>query len=85
MKASVCGILIILTVALGVYTAAGAEPNNKESKKPAGTGSKSTSPLMDKIKEVGNDASKGIHRATQGVRNIGDKAGKKTKEPMKEK
>ena len=83
-------ILIILIVALGIYAAAfGAEPDNKQSKKPdgaaAGKDSKSTSPLMDKIKEVGNEASKGIHRATQGVRDIGDKAGKKTKEPIKEK
>ncbi len=48
-------------------------------------GSKSPSPLVDKIKEVGNEASKGIHRATQPVRDIGDKTGKKTKTPEKEK
>jgi hypothetical protein len=89
MSTSVCRILIILTAALGFYAVAGAAPDNKQSKKSddaaVGKSSKSTSPLMDKIKEVGNDASKGIHRATQGVRNIGDKAGKKTKEPIKEK
>jgi hypothetical protein len=89
-NASVSRILTILIVALGLYAVtAGAEPNNKQSKKPDGAAvaksSKSTSSLMDKIKEVGNDASKGIHRATQGVRNIGDKAGKTTKEPTKEK
>ncbi len=90
MNASICRILTILIVALGLYSVvAAAEPNNKENKKPGDTavdkGSKSTSSLMDKIKEVGNDASKGIHRASQGVRNAGDKAGKKTKGPEKEK
>ena len=90
MNASIGRILTILFVALGLYSSINAaEPNDKQSKKPAGTavdkGSTSTSSLMDKIKEVGNDASRGIHRASQGVRNAGDKAGKKTKGPEKEK
>jgi uncharacterized protein YoxC len=36
--------------------------------------------VMDKIKEVGNEASKGINRASQGFRDLADKATKKTKE-----
>jgi hypothetical protein len=89
MNVCLARIVITLTVSLGLLAgAAWAEPDTKPSKKPAATadrkGSKSSS-LIEKIKEVGNEASKGIHRASQGVRNIGDKAGKKTKEPIKEK
>ena len=87
MNASVSRILILLTVALGLSTASATEPKNKQSKKAEGTAvgksSKSTSPLMDKIREVGNDASKGIHRATQGVRDVADKAGKNSKDAEK--
>jgi hypothetical protein len=88
MNASVWRILIVLTTALGLYAAdANAEPNTKESKKPdaeAGVkGSKSNSSFVDKIREIGNDVSQGIHRATQGVRDVGDKAGKKTKDQEK--
>ena len=90
MKTCLCRIFIICTVILGLYTAAsGAEPNDKQSKKSGGTAvgkdSKSNSPLIDKIKEVGNAVSEGVHRATQPIRDIGDKAGKTTKEPIKEK
>jgi hypothetical protein len=41
--------------------------------------------VMDKIKEVGNEASKGINRASQGFRDIFDKATTKSKEPNKAK
>ena len=90
MNASIGRILIILLLAQGAcFAVDAAEPNNKQTPKEGGTAvdksSKKTSPLMDKIKEVGNDVSRGINRASQGVRNVGDKAGKKTKDSEKEK
>ena len=41
--------------------------------------------VMDKIKEVGNEASKGINRASQGFRDLFDKGTKQSKEPSKAK
>ncbi len=87
MKISLYRIFIIFTLVSGIAAAVVAETNTKRGNKPgpapADKGSQSTSPLVDKIREVGNEASKGIHRATQGIRDIGDKVGKKTKDPEK--
>jgi hypothetical protein len=86
--------LRILTVlgmmlALNSPTHAGESRDNQDKKANGDTAVKDLPKpipeVMKKLKDVGNEASKGINRASQGVRDIFDKGTKNSKEPNKAK